>query len=190
MAAFASVARLAPAVLALAAFVSACDKPKPRPAKPAEVANAGLPAGAAPAGQAGPQSTQDPLPGPPEWAAGYMGKTFAELFPDQNGQCIGNTDDVNLYYRGATQGLRVEGWGWSPAAKAPVARVLLVDDGGKVVGAGETGKPRPDVVAARKDITSPTTGWQAVTAKTTGGVYAFGLMPDGKQVCRLGHLNL
>jgi hypothetical protein len=29
-----------------------------------------------------------------------------------------------------------------------------------------------------------------VTAKTTGGVYAYGLMPDGKQVCRLGHLSL
>lgn len=184
-----SVARLAPAVLALAAFVSACDKPKTRPAKPAEVANQGLPAGAAPAAT-GPQISQDPLPAPPAWAAGYIGKALNELFPDQNGQCVGNTDNVNLYYRGATQGVRVEGWGWATVAKAPVARVLLVDDGGKVVGAGETGKPRPDVNAARKEITSPTTGWQAVTAKTTGGVYAFGLMPDGKQVCRLGHLNL
>lgn len=186
----ATAARLAPALLALVALVSACDKPKTRPAKPAEVAGSGLPAGAPASAATGPHTSQDPLPAPPEWATGYMGKTLTELFPDQTGQCVGNTDDVNLYYRGATQGLRVEGWGWVPAAKAPVQRVLLVEDGGRIVGAGESGKPRPDVTAARKEITSPNTGWQAVTAKGSGGVYAFGVMPDGKQVCRLGHLNL
>lgn len=190
MAAAASLTRIAPAALALVALLSACDKPKTRAAKPAEVANAGLPAGAPPATAAGGHTSQDSLPAPPEWAAGYMGKTLAEVFPDQNGDCVGNTDDVNLYYRGQTQGVSVEGWGWAPAAKAPVERVLLVDESGKIVGAGESGKPRPDVPAARKEITSPNTGWQAATAKSSGGVYAFGVMPDGKRVCRLGHLNL
>jgi hypothetical protein len=183
-----AVVRAAPVLLALIALVAGCDKPKERPAKPAAEANAGLPAGAPPA--PGAATSQEPLPATPEWAAGYMGKKLAEVFPDQSGQCIGNTDLVNLHYNGATPGVRVEGWGWAPAAKAAVQRVLLVDEAGEVVGAGESGKPRPDVTAARKDITSPTTGWQAVTAKTTGGVYAFGLMPDGKQLCRLGHLSL
>jgi hypothetical protein len=183
MACPAAVARVAPVLIALTALVAACDKPKVRPAKPAAVANAGLPTGAPPQPGAGAPTSQDSLPAQPAWAADYIGKTLAAVFPDQNGQCIGNTDNVNLYYRGASQGVRVEGWGWAPAAKAAVARVLLVDEAGKVVGAGETGKPRPDVNAARKDITS-------VTAKTTGGVYAYGLMPDGKQLCRLGHLSL
>ena len=182
------VARAALVLLALTALVAGCEKPKERPAKPAAAANAGLPAGAPPA--PGTATSQDPPPAPPTWAAGYIGKPLAEVFPDQNGQCIGNTDNVNLRYSGASPGVRVEGWGWVPAAKAPVQRVLLVDEHGKVVGAGETGKPRPDVTAARKDITSPTTGWQAVTAQTSGGVYAYGLMPDGKQLCRLGHLSL
>jgi len=186
----ARLTRIAPAALAVVALVAACDKPKTRPAKPPEVANSGLPAGAPASAVAGARSSQEPLPAPPAWAAGYIGKPLTELFPDQNGQCVGNTDDVNLYYRGAAQGLRVEGWGWAPAAKAPVGRVLLVDEAGKIVGAGESGKARPDVTAARKDITAPDTGWQAVTPKSSGGVYAFGVMPDGKQVCRLGHLAL
>jgi hypothetical protein len=190
MAPLASAARAAPAALAVLVLAAACDKPKPRPARPPEVLNRGLPDAtpptAAPSGATSPES----LPPPPAWAAGFIGKTISQVFPDQNGQCVGNTDVVSLYYRGSSQGLRVEGWGWVPAAKAPVARVLLVDDAGKIVGAGETGKPRPDVTAARKDITSPTAGWQAATAKSTGGIYAFGLMPDGKQACRLGHLNL
>jgi hypothetical protein len=183
-----ALTRAAPVLIVLAALVAGCDNPKERPPKPAAVANDGLPAGAPAA--PGATTSQEPLPPPPEWAAGYIGKTLAEVFPDQNGRCIGNTDLVNLRYGGASPGLRVEGWGWEPTAKAPVERVLLVDEGGKVVGAGQTGKPRPDVTAARKDITSPTTGWQAVTSKTTGGVDAFGVMPNGKQVCRLGHLSL
>jgi len=190
MASPAAVARVAPVLLAVTVLVAGCEKPRERPAKPAAVANDGLPADAPPQAGVGAPTSQDPLPAPPAWAAGYIGKTLTEVFPDQNGQCVGNTDNVNLHYNGANHGLRVEGWGWAPAAKAPVQRVLLVDEAGKVVGAGETGKPRPDVIAARKDITSPTTGWQAVTAKTTGGIYAFGVMPDGKQLCRLGHLNL
>lgn len=191
MASPAPVVRLAPAALVLVALVSACDKPKIRPAKPPAVANADLPTGgAAPATAVAAQTSQDSLPPPPEWAAGYLGKTLAEAFPDQSGQCIGNTDDVDLHYRGATPGLRVEGWGWIPAAKAPVERVVLVDEGGVIVGAGESGKARPDVPAARKEITSQNTGWQAATAKISGGVNAYGLMPGGKQVCRLGHLTL
>jgi hypothetical protein len=189
MAVLASAARAAPAALALLVLAAACDKPKPRPARSPETLNQGLPAGAPPSAASAPTSP-DSLPAPPDWARDYIGKTLSQAFPDQNGQCVGNTDDVNLYYRGAAQGLRIEGWGWVPAAKAPVARVLLADEGGRIVGAGETGKARPDVTAARKDITSPTTGWQAVTAQGSGGVNAFGLMPDGKQLCRLGHLKL
>jgi hypothetical protein len=188
-----AAARAVPILIALTALAAGCDRQKERPATAAS--NAGLPTGKPAAtppatGGAGVPTSQDSLPALPAWAADYIGKTLTEVFPDQSGHCIGNTDTVNLRYSGANPGLRVEGWGWAPAAKAAVARVLLVDEGGKIVGAGETGKPRPDVTAARKDITSPTTGWEAVTPKTSGGVYAFGLMPDSKQLCRLGHLSL
>ncbi|MDB5441854.1 MAG: hypothetical protein JWP73_230, partial [Phenylobacterium sp.] len=51
-------------------------------------------------------------------------------------------------------------------------------------------KPRPDVASARKDITSPTTGWQGTTPDIAGGIYGYGIMGDGKTACRLGHLVL
>jgi len=184
---------LGAALLALAA----CDKPKPR-----DQADAGGPLGATgaasnPGAQAGPaatpadaKATTDALPALPKWSAAYMGKTFKDLFADQTASCIGNTDDVAMRYKGAdSSGVRIEGWGWNIPDKTAVAHILIVTDDGKIVGAGETGLPRPDVTAARKDITSPTTGWQAYTAQTAGGVYAFGLLGE-KAACRLGHINL
>lgn len=184
--------RAATSAVALIALTAACDRAKPRkgsdlPPGPMRVGATG-----APAAPAKPQTptTSDPLPAPPQWAQAYIGKPMKAVFPNAEGGCVGNTDVVNLRYQGASPGVRIEGWGWEPAAKKPVEHVLLVDDAGKVVGAGETGVARPDVVAARRDITSRTTGWQATTASTSGGIYGYGLLADGKTACRLGHINL
>ncbi|MDB5477172.1 MAG: hypothetical protein JWP49_2683 [Phenylobacterium sp.] len=189
-------ASLALCVLAL----SACDKPKPRDlndqggplgASGATTAGgpAGTPAAATPAAKA--TTTAEPLPDLPKWAKSLMGQKINEAFPVQTTACVGNTDVVTMRYQGAVApGTRIEGWGWDPAAKAAVQHILLVADDGQIVGAGETGLPRPDVTAARKEVTSPTVGWQAYTAQGGGGLYAFGLLGDGKTACRLGHINL
>jgi len=185
------------ALLALAG----CDKPKSRNPNdqggPLGVSGATSNPGAAqpaaagaPAAPAKPTATTDPLPDLPKWAADDLGKPLKDLFADNTADCVGNTDLVAMRYQGPfSPGARIEGWGWDAKAKKPVARILLTDDAGKIVGAGETGLPRPDVATARKEITSPTTGWQAVTAQTAGGLYAWGLT-GAKTACRLGHINL
>ena len=181
--------RLAATALCLLAL-AACDKPKSRASNDqggplgasgeTTVAGPAAPA-AAPAPPPKPTTTTDPLPDLPKWAKSLMGQKLADAYPNQTAGCLGNTDLVGMRYQGAAApGTRVEGWGWDPAIKAPVARVLLVGDNGQIVGAGETGLPRPDVAAARKDITSPTTGWQAFTPQGGGGLYAYGLTADGK----------
>lgn len=179
--------RAAPVALAALVLVAGCDRAKTRagagPAGP-------LTNGTAPTVPTLPTSTE-PLPPTPDWAQAYMGKTLKDALPTESTDCVGNTDDVDLHYAGATTGVRIEGWGWDKAAKTPVEHILLVDDkSGQVVGAGQTGKARPDVPKARPEVTSPTTGWEATTSKTAGGLYAYGLMGGGKAVCRLGHINL
>jgi hypothetical protein len=163
------VKRVAVALLSLLAL-AACDKPKDRTKTATPTA-------------------AEPLPAPPAWAGAYMGKGLRDLFPG-DGECVGNTDAVEKRYAGASPGTAVVGWGWDVRAKAPVQRVVLVDKDFKVVGAGETGVARPDVPQARPDITSPTTGWRAVTTAVSGGIDAYGLTDGARSVCRLGHLDL
>jgi hypothetical protein len=114
-----------------------------------------------------------------------IGKPLATLFPGEPTICTGNTDNVQQKY---ADGVQIVGWGWDPAIKAPIAHVLLVDTTGLVAGAGETGLQRPDVTRAKPEITSATTGWAAYTSRTMGPIESYGLINDGKSVCRLGRL--
>jgi hypothetical protein len=189
---------LVPALAALA--LSACDKPKARNVNDqgGPLGNSGATSVGGAPGSAGaaapaakPTTTTDPLPELPKWAKSLMGQKLDDTYPNQAASCLGNTDLVGMRYQGAVApGSRVEGWAWDPAAKKPVEHIILVADNGQIVGAGETGLPRPDVAAARKEVTSPTTGWQAWTPQAGGGLYAFGITADGKSACRLGHINL
>lgn len=157
--------------------VAACDKPKPRDVAAAPEAP--------PAATAAPPAA--PLPALPAWASDYVGKPFTTAFAAGRAKCLGNTDSV--MDRFGTEGVRVVGWGWDPAKKAAVSRVILVDRDAVVVGAGESGMARPDVTAADGAITDPNTGWSALTSKTAGPVDAYGLVGDGKTLCPLGHLE-
>jgi hypothetical protein len=173
------------------ASLAGCDRPKPR--EQSQVSGpVGAPAPpAAPAAPAGPTvtiSTEAPPP-PPAWATALIGQPLRPTFPG-TGACIGNTDTVDTRYKGGSGGAKIIGWGWDPAAKAAVQRVLLVDRDFKIVGAGVTGLDRPDVVAARPDVSSRTTGWQATTARTSGGLDSYGVLADGKSICKLGHIDL
>lgn len=166
---------------AAALGLAACDNAKPRPKPPPAAAmDANGPAPTAPGGS--------PMPALPAWAKDYIGKPLANLFPGEMKPCVGNTDNVEQTYGGAAPGVQIVGWGWDPATRAPIARVLLVDITGLVAGAGETGIARPDVNKVKPEITSPTTGWAAYTSRTMGPVDAYGLVDGGKAICRLGHL--
>lgn len=133
--------------------------------------------------------TNDAMPPPPAWAAELIGKALRGAYP-KVGDCMGNTDSVKLRFGGGLGGSKVAGWGWGPAAKAPVARVVLADRDFRIEGAGESGVRRKDVPRAVPSITSEFTGWEALTPLNGGAVDAWGVLADGKTVCKLGHLEL
>lgn len=181
--------RIAAAGLA-AASLAGCDQPKVRPA-PSDVdmppAMTQAAAAASPAGGI----TPAPLPDRPPWAVTFMGRALSSVFKDAAGQCIGYADKVDWRYQGAPPGVMVEGWGWDLAAKAPITRILLTDPTGQVVGAGTGGVvPRPDVPAARKEVTSGLTGWQALSPRTEGVLLAYGITANGAATCPLGQVKL
>jgi hypothetical protein len=165
--------------LAAALALGSCDKPKNRPPPPPP--SVAMPQAAA---RQGP-----PMPALPAWSAALMGKPIQTLYPGEHPVCLGNTDNVQTKYGGATPGVQIVGWGWDTAAKAPIGRVLLADMNGLVAGAGETGMERRDVPAAIAAVTSPRSGWAAYTSQVTGPVDAYGLIEGGRAVCRLGHLE-
>jgi len=134
-------------------------------------------------------TTRDPLPAPPAWAEGLVAQPVDHAFGDVS-PCLGNTDGVEIGYVGPARGARVAGWGWDPILKAAVGRVVLMGPDGLIAGAGEGGTPRPDVPRARPEITSETTGWEAVTPRVAGILYAYGVLADGKSICRLGFIEL
>jgi len=162
-----------PCLIAAAAILalSGCDKPKPR----------NVPTAPAP-----PAATAAALPPLPDWGKDMIGKAQTALFPAEYKTCLGNTDNVEQKY---ADGVRIVGWGWDPTAKAAVGRVILVDITGLIAGVGETGVTRPDVNKAKPEITSPTTGWSALTSRTTGPVDVYGIVDGGKSLCQLGHLE-
>lgn len=161
-------ARLA---IAAALALSACDQPKPRHPPPAHNAVA------------------EPTPPAPDWARELLNRPLTKAFPDMTGQCLGNTDAVAARYAGDPPGVKIVGWGWDPAAKTVVARVILVDLEGRIVGAGESGFPRPDVTAAMPQVTALDSGWAADVTRTKGPLDAYGVVDDGRALCRLGHLE-
>ena len=195
----ASARRRGAVVLGLAtlALVAGCSKPKPRPPPsqedlpPAIIAHGRKPPQPPAAGASAVHGTRDgAVPSPPAWAVPLMGKALDDTLPVSHGGCIGNTDVIDLRYAGVPSGVQVEGWGWDVEARSVVRHVVLTDEAGRIVGAADTGVPRPDVVAARKQVTSPTSGWRGVASMNTGRLFAYGVIGDGKTSCVLGHIDL
>ena len=118
------------------------------------------------------------------------GQQHVALPQDRAGKCDGNSDQILLRYTGQAPGVKIFGWGWDLAAKARVDHVVLLNQDGKVIGGGEGGVPRPDVVTAKPSITDPNTGWHAYTTAKNGPVSAYGIVGQGTQLCPLGRLDL
>jgi hypothetical protein len=134
---------------------------------------------------------RDPLPELPAWAGPLIGRPLTETFKLAPAPaCLGNTEQVEARYGGARPGVRISGWGWDTAGKAPPARVLVVGPDGRIAGGGETGRERGDVMQARPEVTVAGTGWQALAKLTEGEAKAFGVLADGVLVCQLGMVGL
>jgi hypothetical protein len=130
-----------------------------------------------------------PMPPLPDWSRPLIGKSLNGLFPSR-APCLGNTDTIRTRYLGVPGGVTAVGWGWDPQAKAAPVRVLLVDESFLIRGAGVTGAPRPGVPKARPDVTTPNVGWEALAPRLVGPLDAWGVLADGKTVCKLGHIEL
>lgn len=131
----------------------------------------------------------EPLPPLPDWSRGLIGQELNGRFP-QRAPCLGNLDAVRTRYLGEPEGVTIVGWAWDPQAKAAPSRVLLVDDSLLIRGAGVSGALRPNVPKAVPEVTSPNVGWEARAARLVGPLDAWGVLADGKTVCRLGHIDL
>jgi hypothetical protein len=164
--------RAAPALLLVFA-VSACDQPKPRPAPEASASS--------------PAADPSGTPAAPEWVASLVGRGAQEVFP-KAGACKGNTDVVFRTYGGSPPGVQIHGWGWDPARKAGIERVILVDAENRIVGGGQGGAARPDVPAAVPEITDGNTGWIADGPVKAGPLGAYGVLSDDT-TCVLGRVE-
>ncbi|MDB5476740.1 MAG: hypothetical protein JWP49_2251 [Phenylobacterium sp.] len=133
--------------------------------------------------------TTEGMAPPPDWAAALIGQSLRTTYP-QVGECIGNTDSVKLRFGNGLGGSKIAGWSWDAATKAPVPRIVLADRDFRIEGAGESGTRRRDVPRAVPAVTSETAGWEALTPLNAGPVDAWGVLADGKTICKLGHLEL
>lgn len=129
--------------------------------------------------------------GPPlaGWLKPLLDRPATQVFP-MRGACMGNTDGLQTRFMGGRGASRVVGWAWDPATKAPVERVILTDELGRIVGGGETGYPRLDVAAAMPMVTSTTAGWAAFTPRIWGRVGAYGVVGGGRALCSLAGAEL
>lgn len=94
-----------------------------------------------------------------------------------------------MRYLGVRKGVKIAGWGWDTAAKSPIGRVVLAGPDGRIAGAGDGGVVRRDVPRALPQIGSLTTGWEAIAGQVSGGLDAYGVLADGRRLCRLGRLE-
>jgi hypothetical protein len=129
-----------------------------------------------------------PLPSYPAWANPLIGQNMSHVLTGR-GACLGVWDIVAAKHVGSRPGDEGEGWGWDVAAKAPIHHVLFVNADNLIVGAGEGGRPRPDVPKAREDVTSPDVGWHGIIGVTRGKILAVGITAKNAG-CNVGAFDL
>lgn len=151
--------------LALANALAACDRPGPLSA----AARGGLP----------------PPPAVPGWAVSLMRQPLKTAFP-ASGACVGAVDGFSDRYAGAR---RARGWAWDPSHAQPVRRLAVVGAAGRMVGFGEGGDDRPDVPAARPEVSSRTTGWWVVAPNMERSYTVYGLDEATRSACVIGVLR-
>jgi hypothetical protein len=121
------------------------------------------------------------------WASWY-GRPIADYrTPAAAGACIGYLGAVTPVISYAAPAFRARGWAFDLRRGEPVARLVLVDDQGRVVGYAIGGRPRPDVEKVMPNVTSRTTGFVGHLGKLERDevrVRALALV-QGDEVCPL-----
>lgn len=122
-------------------------------------------------------------------AAPPIGTELASAYPLRT-ECWGQFDSFAERTTGPNATGEAQGWGWDVAARQPVRRVVFVDAQGLIVGAGEGGRPRPDVANKRRGVTSELTGWQGEVPLDAGPLTVWGLTAQAGSACPLGPMSL
>lgn len=132
----------------------------------------------------------EPLPAMVDWVTPLVGKAVTEAYPNAGGPCRGYVDSVDQRYGGSPSGTAIGGWGWDAKARAPFAKIVVVDGSGMIQGGGASGVNRADVPAAQSDITTPAVGFTALTTVTGGEVRVFGVDDAAQSHCLLGQISI
>jgi hypothetical protein len=118
-----------------------------------------------------------------------IGQAFSTAFPVVATNCIGSLDGVTGQYNGQPSGVKVVGWGFDLANKAPYEQFVAVDVAGVIQGGGIGNTARPDVVAARPaEVTSEATGYEVLAGVTSGPVTVYGISSATSEACIVGLL--
>lgn len=123
----------------------------------------------------------------PDWAVQFIGRPFAEAFPNQNKNCMGSTYKVD----GEDKFLRITGWSWDKPAGRAYDRLVSVSADGLINGAGTTVRDRPDVpLGTNGVVTDPFVGFDVVSAPTSGRLSIAAIGPDDGAFCWIKHIDL
>ena len=163
------------AALAMTAALAGCN------GKPEDTGqSSGAPAPAAP--------VKGPAPAYADWVAPMLGHKVTE-FAKVTTPCLGSFDVAGTRYVGPPAKVDVAGWGWDQTGKRPIARVVLTNEDGRIVGGAVTGVNRPDVPAAVPEVKTPAVGWKGIAQASSGDITAVGLTASGG-FCTLGTTTL
>jgi len=100
-------------------------------------------------------------------------------------KCSGFLDIVE---RIRTDRVAAQGWAWDLTAKRAPQIIVLASPEGLLVGFGDVDTARPDVHAARKEISDLQTGWNGEAVATQGSkLRAFAVLADSKSICPLAN---
>ncbi|MGD9933275.1 MAG: hypothetical protein AB7T37_06105 [Dehalococcoidia bacterium] len=120
-----------------------------------------------------------------------IGRQMEEVFFLSPGSCAGFFDSV-LDAR-SDAGAGVAGWAWDRVNKQTVAKVVIADADGTLIGLATTSTPRPDVLQNAAEVNSADTGWFGYSRSSEGEATAYAVLPgnaacplEGAQVVRPG----
>jgi hypothetical protein len=104
--------------------------------------------------------------------------------------CAGVIDEAT-FLPTSWPGFRVTGWAWDRESKRGPDKVILVNDGGVIVGVALGEFDRPDVVKAQIGVSRPDVGWVGYTrAEDSRALDAYLVREGETSVCKIASIQL
>jgi hypothetical protein len=126
------------------------------------------------------------------------GRKISEKYVTDNGRCVGDISSVynrlviqQLVSESSQVGLKIFGWTWGKQAGIQPSHVLLVDESGKIKGAGLFTVKRPDIAQHLGDPAAEDAGWVAFARLDQGAteINGYALYEKENVVCLFKNLK-